>query len=151
MARSCAGAPARTRFSRAPHALLGDLLGRADFAPPYELIAEILGARGGRRKLLARLGPDAADPLDELLATALAYERRHGPSLQGFLQWLEAGDIEVKRDLDQRGREEVRVLTVHGAKGLEAPIVFLPDTLQVPAKLPRVLWSDDGLPLWARG
>ncbi len=135
-------------FARA-HALLGELLGRADFAPPYELMAEILGARGGRRQFLARLGPDAADPLDELLAAALAYERRHGPSLQGFLQWLEAGDIEVKRDLDQRGREEVRILTVHGAKGLEAPIVFLPDTLQLPNQLPRVLWSEDGLPLWA--
>jgi ATP-dependent helicase/nuclease subunit A len=135
-------------FARA-HALLGDLLGRADFAPPYELMAEILGARGGRRRFLARLGPDAADPLDELLAAALAYERRHGPSLQGFLRWLEAGDIEVKRDLDQRGREEVRILTVHGAKGLEAPIVFLPDTLQQPNQLPRVLWSADGLPLWA--
>ena len=135
-------------FARAD-ALLRDLLGRADFTPPYELMAEILGARGGRRQFLARLGPDAADPLDELLAAALLYERRHGPSLQGFLQWLEAGDIEVKRDLDQRGREEVRILTVHGAKGLEAPIVFLPDTLQTPTTLSRVLWSADGLPLWA--
>ena len=53
----------------------GELLGRADFVPPYELFAEVLGARGGRRAMLARLGPDAADPLDELLAAALAYER----------------------------------------------------------------------------
>ena len=82
--------------------------------------------------MLARLGPEADDPLDELLAAALAYERSHGPSLQGFLHWLGAGDIEVKRDLDQRGRDEVRIMTVHGAKGLQAPIVFLPDTLQVP-------------------
>jgi ATP-dependent helicase/nuclease subunit A len=137
-------------FSRA-YALLADLLGRADFAPPYELIAEILGARGGRRSFLARLGPDAADPLDEFLAAALAFERRHEPSLQGFLQWLRAGDIEVKRDLDQRGRAEVRILTVHGAKGLEAPIVFLPDTAQVPAKQQHLFWTDDGLPLWAAG
>ena len=134
-------------FARAQN-LLSDLLARADFVPPYELIAEILGARGGRRNFMARLGPDAADPLDELLSASLAYERRHGPSLQGFLRWLAAGDIEVKRDFDQRGREEVRILTVHGAKGLQAPIVFLPDTLQLPAQLPRVLWSDDGLPLW---
>jgi ATP-dependent helicase/nuclease subunit A len=134
-------------FARA-EALLGALLGCADFAPPYELLAEVLGAGGGRRRMLARLGPEAADPLDELLAIALAYERRHGPSLQGFLHWLTAGDIEVKRDLDQRGRDEVRIMTVHGAKGLQAPIVFLPDTMQVPRPVTRVYWTEDGIPLW---
>ena len=127
---------------------LGELLARVDFAPPYELFAEVLGARGGRRAALARLGAEAADPLDEFLAMALVYERTHGPSLQGFLHWLGAGETEVTRDLDQRGRNEVRVLTVHGAKGLQAPVVFLPDTLQVPTQPPRLLWTADGLPLW---
>ncbi|HZT51666.1 MAG TPA: double-strand break repair helicase AddA, partial [Stellaceae bacterium] len=135
-------------FARA-EALLSGLLARADFAPPYELLAEVLGERGGRKAMLGRLGPDAADPLDELMAAALAYERRHGPSLQGFLHWLAAGDIEVKRDFDQRGRSEVRVMTVHGAKGLQAPIVFLPDTLQLPPPTPRFVWTEDGVPLWA--
>jgi len=134
-------------FARAAE-LLGGLMGRADFAPPYELMAEILGARGGRRHMIARLGRDAADPLDELMAAALAFERRHGPSLQGFLQWLAAGDIEVKRDFEQRGRDEVRIRTVHGAKGLQAPIVFLPDTVQVPMRRAGIDWTGDGLPLW---
>ena len=107
------------------------LLARADFVPPFEFYGELLGARGGRRRLLARLGPDAADPIGEFLALALAYERVHAPSLQGFLHWLEAGRAEIKRDLEQ-GRDEVRVMTVHGAKGLQAPIVFLPDTCQTP-------------------
>ncbi len=127
---------------------LGELLARADFMPPYELFAEVLGARQGRKAVLARLGPEAGDPLDEFLAAALTYERAHGVSLQGFLHWLAAGAAEVKRDLEQGGRDEVRVLTVHGAKGLEAPIVFLPDTMQVPQHTPRVLWSERGLPLW---
>ena len=127
---------------------LGALLARADFAPPYELFAEVLGALGGRRAALARLGPEAQDPLDEFLSLALAYERMHGPSLQGFLHWLATGETEVKRDLEQRGRNEVRVLTVHGAKGLQAPIVFLPDTLQVPNQPLPLLWTERGLPLW---
>ncbi|HXQ50721.1 MAG TPA: double-strand break repair helicase AddA [Stellaceae bacterium] len=135
-------------FARAA-TLLRELMGRADYAPPYELLAEIMGERGGRRRWLARLGPEAADALDELMAAALAYERSHGPSLQGFLHWLGAGDIVVKRDLDERGRDEVRIMTVHGAKGLQAPIVFLPDTLQVPTQPLRVVWADDGLALWA--
>lgn len=127
---------------------LGALLARADFVPPYELFAEVLGARQGRKAVLARLGPEAGDPLNEFLAAALAYERAHGVSLQGFLHWLGAGAAEIKRDLEQAGHDEVRILTVHGAKGLEAPIVFLPDTLQVPQKTSALLWSERGQPLW---
>ncbi|MFQ5958007.1 MAG: double-strand break repair helicase AddA, partial [Alphaproteobacteria bacterium] len=111
----------RPAFARAYGALAG-LLARADFVPPYELFADVLGARGGRRRLVARLGADANDPIDEFLSLALDYERSEPPSLQGFLNWLAAGDVQIKRDLEQ-GRDEVRVMTVHGAKGLEAPIV----------------------------
>ena len=128
---------------------LAALLARADFAPPFELYAEILGAGGGRRAMLERLGPEAADPIDEFLAQALLYEREHVPSLQGFLRWLVAGEIEVKRDFGERLRDEVRIMTVHGAKGLEAPVVFLPDTMQLPDRGPALIWgAADGLPLW---
>jgi ATP-dependent helicase/nuclease subunit A len=133
--------------------MLSDLLALADFVPPYELYADLLGRRGGRRALLARLGPDAADPVDEFLNLALAYERNHVPSLQGFLQWLGSGAVEIKRDLDQETGGQVRIMTVHGAKGLEAPIVFLPDTMQTPRQTARLLWIDDNaggtLPLWS--
>jgi ATP-dependent helicase/nuclease subunit A len=129
--------------------MLRGLLARADFAPPYELYADILGARGGRRAMLERLGRDAEDPIEEFLALALSYEREHVPSLQGFLHWLVAGEIEVKRDFAERQRDEVRIMTVHGAKGLEAPIVFLPDTMQLPDPQIPMLWTDaDALPLW---
>ncbi|HEY8874595.1 MAG TPA: double-strand break repair helicase AddA [Stellaceae bacterium] len=128
---------------------LRELLARADFVPPFELYAEILGAGNGRRAMLERLGPEAADPVEEFLALALAYEREHVPSLQGFLRWLSAGDIEVKRDFGERQRDEVRILTVHGAKGLEAPVVFLPDTMQLPDRQVPMLWSEtEALPLW---
>jgi ATP-dependent helicase/nuclease subunit A len=134
---------------RAAAERLSALLARTDFAPPYELYAEILGAEGGRRALLERLGPEAEDTVDEFLALALAYEREHVPSLQGFLRWLGAGDTEVKRDFGARPRDEVRILTVHGAKGLEAPIVFLPDTMQLPKPPEALLWTEsEELPLW---
>lgn len=120
----------RSRLGEA-HDFLAWLLSRADFDRPYEFYAELLGARGGRLKLLSRLGPDANDPIDEFLALALDFERRHAPSLQGFLHWVERGASEIKRDMEQ-GRDEVRVMTVHGAKGLEAEIVFMPDTCALP-------------------
>ena len=100
---------------------------RADFVPPFEFFASILDREGGRAKLLARLGPEAADPIDEFLNLALSYDDNAPPSLTGFLTYLREADREVKRDMEH-GRNEVRVMTVHGAKGLEAPIVFLPDT-----------------------
>ena len=97
--------------------------------------------------MLSRLGREADDPIDEFLALALAYQRGHAPSLEGFLHWLEAGGTEVKRDMEH-GRDEVRVMTVHGAKGLEANIVFLPDTCTVPdGRLDsRLLWQPTGDP-----
>ncbi|HXF52979.1 MAG TPA: 3'-5' exonuclease, partial [Hyphomicrobiaceae bacterium] len=99
----------------------------AELAPPYELFAGVLDRDGGRRRLLERLGSEAADPLTEFLSLALEYEGSRPASLVGFLDWLRSGGREIKRDMEH-GRDEVRVLTVHGAKGLEAPIVFLPDT-----------------------
>ncbi len=114
----------------------------ADFATPHAFFASLL-AKGGRRLILGRLGPEANDPIDEFLARALEYERAHAPSLQGFLDWIGRGQVVVKRDLEV-GRDEVRVLTVHGAKGLQAPIVFLADTCFVPQNDPLLHWRDHG-------
>ncbi len=129
-------------------ALLSHFLARADYLRPYELYAELLGRRGGRRRLLQRLGPDAADPIEEFLTRALAFERDHAASLQGFLAWLADGEIEIKRELD-RGLGLVRIMTVHGAKGLQAPVVILPDTTQLPNHNRPLLWrAEDGLCFW---
>lgn len=99
----------------------------ADFAPPFEFFATLLDRDGGRTRFLKRLGPDAADAIDEFMNLALTYDDQAPVSLQGFICWLREGDRRVKRDMEQ-GRDQVRVMTTHGAKGLEAPIVFLPDT-----------------------
>jgi ATP-dependent helicase/nuclease subunit A len=114
-------------------ALLLRWLDRAESLPPYEFFSELLGADGQRlrRAMLTRLGPEAAEAIDEFLDAALAYDRDAAPSLQGFLDQLREGDVEIKRDMEQ-GRNEVRIMTVHGAKGLQAPIVFLPDTCMPP-------------------
>ena len=116
------------RFAEAVNRL-SHLLARADFLPPYEFFSELLGADGQRlrKRMLTRLGPEAAEAIDEFLDLALAYDRDSAPSLQGFVNQLRAGDVEIKRDMEQE-RDEVRIMTVHGAKGLQAPIVFLPDT-----------------------
>lgn len=112
---------------------LQQLLAMADFNTPYQFLETILsGPMQGRRKLLARLSHAAVDPLDELLATALAFERDHIPTLQGFLDWFDRGDVEIKRE-QVEGGNEVRLMTVHGAKGLQAPLVILANATFDPA------------------
>jgi ATP-dependent helicase/nuclease subunit A len=124
----------------AAHALLDRCATQARAATPFGFYAWLLGAAGGRAKFLRRLGPEAADALDEFLELALDYERREAPSLQGFMAWLRAAQTEIKRDMEI-SRDEVRVMTVHGAKGLEAPLVILADTTSAPAgpRPPRLL------------
>ena len=127
------------RFAEA-HRRLSAWLSRADLLPPYEFFAELLGAEGQmmRERMLVRLGPEAAEAIDEFLDLALVYDREAAPSLQGFIDQLRGGDVEIKRDMEQ-GRDEVRIMTVHGAKGLQAPIVFLPDTcMNVRPQWPRL-------------
>ncbi|MQX37540.1 double-strand break repair helicase AddA [Roseospira navarrensis] len=112
-------------------AVLSDLMDRVDVLPPHELFAHVLEQRDGRRRLLARLGPEADDTIDEFMALALAHDRDQPPSLGGFLRALAVAGTEIKRDLEHGG-QAVRVMTVHGSKGLQAPVVILPDTLSLP-------------------
>jgi ATP-dependent helicase/nuclease subunit A len=131
-------------------ARLDELAQDARRETPFAFYAKLLGSGGARRHFLGRLGVEANDALDEFLNLALDYERRDTPSLQGFVAWLRDAQSEVKRDMEI-ARDEVRVMTVHGAKGLEAPIVILADTMTPPAgpKPPRLLELSGGAVIWA--
>ncbi|HSG33303.1 MAG TPA: double-strand break repair helicase AddA [Sphingomonadaceae bacterium] len=121
---------------RATLAQLGELLALADFQPPRALLHWLLvGPWRGRAKLLARLGREANDPIDELLNAALAHGSSHTSSLQGFIRWFDAGEGEMKRE-QGASAGQVRVMTVHGSKGLEAPIVILADAAGNPDDSP---------------
>lgn len=114
-------------FVRATLEQLGEILRLADFEPPQALLHWLLtGPWQGRRKLVARLGREANDPIDELLNAASAYAVTGTPSLAGFLNWFDAGEGELKREAGSSAGQ-VRVMTVHGSKGLQAPIVILAD------------------------
>ncbi len=111
---------------------LRSLLGMADFTTPFRFLERILsGPIDGRRKLYRRLGREARDPIDELLSQALAFERQEVPSLLGFLTRIDASTADIKRQTEGRS-DVVRVMTVHGSKGLQAPIVILADATDDP-------------------
>ena len=102
-----------------------------DHEPPVGFFTRILFAEGGFARLIQRLGADILDPVTEFLTRARQFGERGPASLQHFLHWLARQRQQIKRDLEE-GRDEVRIMTIHGAKGLEAPIVFVPETCSKP-------------------
>ncbi len=141
----------RDRAEEFPEAnkILFDLRNQSDFLRPYDLLERALIRHDGRRRLIARLGPEAEDAVDAMLAQALSYEASEVPSLTGFVGWLESGDVQVKRDLSQ-AEGQIRVMTVHGAKGLEAPVVILPDCAMQQGGGARIklFTPEDGPVIW---
>ena len=124
----------REQLAAADPALEGlqAILAMADYATPHNFLETLLsGPLGGRRKLLARLGLEARDPIEELLSSALEFESNAAPSLQAFLDWFERGEVEIVRD-PSGPADAVRVMTVHGAKGLQSPVVILADACADP-------------------
>ncbi|MDD9900690.1 MAG: double-strand break repair helicase AddA [Alphaproteobacteria bacterium] len=143
------------------HSYLEELKAHVNDKRPYEFYANVLtdacpAGESGMAAIYSRLGAEAEDPVTEFLNAAERFSKNHVPTLQGFLSWLEAGEAEVKREISLNpDAPRVHIMTTHGAKGLEAPIVILPDTTGVPADnartRPRFLWPDEGrpVPLWA--
>jgi ATP-dependent helicase/nuclease subunit A len=135
---------------------LGLLLARADFLTPYAFLEYVLsGPLAARAQLVARLGAEALDPIEELVNQALLFEAANPPSLEGFLSWLAAEDIDVKREADVR-QDMVRIMTVHSAKGLQAPVVILADAASARPRAPGTPLSVDArravpLPLFHGG
>ncbi|MGJ8612458.1 MAG: UvrD-helicase domain-containing protein, partial [Octadecabacter sp.] len=128
-------------------AILNDLRDKTDFLRPYDLINRLLIRHHGRHNLIARLSHEAEDGIDALLSQALGYEQSAVPSLTGFLTWLQTEDVTVKRQMDTAS-DRIRVMTVHGSKGLESPIVILPDTTKRDRKGAGEIIDHDGVPLW---
>ncbi|MCT4555107.1 MAG: double-strand break repair helicase AddA [Pelagimonas sp.] len=128
-------------------AVLDDLRGKTDFLRPFDLIDRILTHHKGRQLLVGRLGAEAEEGINALLSQALSYERSDIPSLTGFLQWAQADNLEIKRAAEGAGRM-LRVMTVHGAKGLEAPIVILPDCGKTKKDVRDQILEDEQGALW---
>lgn len=127
--------------------VLRGMLAKADTMPPFELFSYILDVLHMREKFLKRIGNETNEMLDEFLNLALDFEKNHSISLEEFLQFLKKDDIEIKRDLDNSEINAVRIMTVHGSKGLQSNIVFLPDAYSKYRKSPTFIWNKN-LPIW---
>ncbi len=127
--------------------MLDALRADTDYLRPYDLIERLLTRHGGRERLIARLGPEAEEGIDALLNLALSYERLEVPTLTGFVSWLREDASEIKRQAEGTG-DLMRVMTVHGAKGLEAPVVVLPQTDDAGRRGGAALAPSPAGPIW---
>ena len=121
--------------------------------PPFEFLSAVLdvpAADGttGWEKINARLGTPAHDPVEALIARTQAFDASGPSSMQAFVAEMESKTVEIKRDL-AAPEGQVRVMTVHGAKGLQAPVVVMPDTTAGPKTVSDTLFDVDGLPIWS--
>jgi ATP-dependent helicase/nuclease subunit A len=124
--------------------ILSELLAKADYIRPFELYSYILNVNSGKEKIISRLGIEAEDALEEFLNLTIEFERTHIALLQKFVHWMKQDDVEIKRDLEQGEIDAVRIMTVHGSKGLQAPIVILPDVIRFPQTSRKgMLWDDE--------
>jgi ATP-dependent helicase/nuclease subunit A len=141
----------RLSAARRAHDLLQPFLDSVGFATPFDLLARLIEGEGGRQRLYQRLGEECGEAIDELLNLALNFESNHPPDLQNMLRWMREGELTVKRDLEEGGGR-VRIITVHGAKGLEAPVVFLADQRRREKPPSGLFWlkvGDAEIPIWS--
>ncbi len=109
---------------------LTDTIEQSKILAPYSFFNYILNKNNSRKKFISALGKQVIDPIEEFLTMCLAYERTQPGTLYHFIKWFITGDSEIKRDMD--ASQGVRIMTVHGSKGLASPVVFLIDTLTFP-------------------
>lgn len=125
---------------------LKSLLNIVGFSRPFELFSHILINMNGRKNFLSRMGNEVNEILDEFLNLTLAFEQTHNPTLETFISWIEQDEVIIKKEMEQGDSDTVKVMTVHGSKGLQSPIVILADTTRIKNKSfsSEFLW-DDGL------
>lgn len=92
-------------------------------------------------------GYGAADSIGHLIGLAVKFEQESSSSLQDFISWCNSYEIEISKD--PTSQNVVKIMTVHGAKGLQAPIVILPDTTSVPRTDHKFFWDQNDYPFFA--
>ena len=122
------------------------LLNKSGFLRPFELFNYVLVKMSGRQHFIARIGKEVEDVLDEFLNLTLVFEQKHTPSLESFISWVVQDEVIIQKEMEQGSDDTVKIMTVHGSKGLQAPIVILADTARIKSRSFKsdFLW-DDGM------
>ena len=125
---------------------LKTLLNMSGFLRPFELFNYVLVKMSGRQHFIARIGKEVEDVLDEFLNLTLVFEQKHTPSLESFISWIVQDEVIIQKEMEQGSDDTVKIMTVHGSKGLQAPIVILADTTRIKSRSFKsdFLW-DDGM------
>ncbi len=126
---------------------LKTLLNMSGFSRPFELFNYVLVNLEGRKNYISRMGTEVDDVLDEFLNLTIAFEQKHTPALETFISWIGEDEVVIKKEMEQGDSDTVKIMTVHGSKGLQAPVVILADAARVKtfSSKSNLLWSNDNL------
>ncbi len=124
---------------------LNVLINLNKYMRPFELYSYVLSTMKGREKYITRMGREVEDVLDEFLSLTIDFEQKNIPSLENFISWIVKDEVIVKKEMEQGDSDTVKIMTAHGSKGLQAPIVILADTVRVKnySKTADFLWDND--------
>lgn len=128
------------------HARLSDIKTQSEYMAPYTFFSYVLNNNDVRYNFISALGNQVVDPMEEFMTICLSYERTQPGTLYHFIKWFITGGSEVTRDMD--ASSGVRIVTVHGSKGLESPVVFLIDTIHMPKSDKIVTIASGDMPVW---
>lgn len=126
---------------------LRELLNFVGFMRPFELFSYVLIKLNGRKNFISRMGNEVEDVLDEFINLTIVFEQTNTPSLQKFINWIVKDEVIIQKEMEQGDNNTVKIMTVHGSKGLQAPIVILADTTKIKNKAQKseLLWDDDAV------
>ena len=128
------------------HKQLSDIKNKSSSLGPYSFFSYLLNHYNARKNFISALGKQAIDPIEEFMTICLSYERTQPGTLYHFLKWFITGNSEIKRDMNKS--QGLRIATVHGSKGLEAPVIFLIDTTRIPESENIINITQDDKPIW---
>jgi ATP-dependent helicase/nuclease subunit A len=121
---------------------LKKIFDKTDYLSPFDLFSYVLYESEGKKRLISRLSFEAEDVITEFLNLLLALEHQGASTLELAMGEIFDQDTELKRDSADAQQNEVRLMTIHGSKGLQAPVVILVEKFNAVTKINPILWQE---------
>ncbi len=119
----------------------------------FEFFYSLLNKENHQKDFLAYFGNENLEIIEKFLSFVRDFSKNNSPSLQKLIEFID--NLNPELSLSSEDRNKVKITTIHSAKGLQAPIVIMPDCSynfnQLLGAKEKISWVDFGnfnLPIW---